>query len=144
MAAYAHWTSTAISHIGLNLSVFPCNQNECTKPNPCYAIFACRLAKTAQITALMQAPSNDFYCSYGDINHASLLLQSAACEANISKSLFQFCIFLVNPNINLKPHYIFRKPMNRVSNDILSVPKYSELFTHESNTFSVLKICHSN
>ena len=52
-----------------------------------------------------------------------------ACE------LLHFCQLLSNPSIDLEFEYIFGKPMNVDSNDILSVWKYYQLFMQESNTF---------
>jgi len=54
-----------------------------------------------------------------------------------SKSLLHFCILFVNSNLNVvvEPEYFCGR--------ILSMRKYCQLFTHESNTF-LLKICHSN
>jgi len=67
-----------------------------------------------------------------------LLLGVAAWHDFCMKWLLHFCKFLVNPNIDFKPNYFFQKPTD-VSNDILSIPKYSELFMHKSKTFLLKK-----
>ena len=50
-----------------------------------------------------------------------------------AKSLLHFSKFLVNANFDLVTKYFWRKK-NNDSVDILSVWKYCQLFTHESNT----------
>ena len=52
------------------------------------------------------------------------------------KWLLHFCKFLINPNFILN---LFFGQRTNVSNDILSVWNYCQLFTHESNTFMFLK-----
>jgi len=49
-------------------------------------------------------------------------------------SVFHFCILLINPNIDLELEYILESVD---SSDLLRVRKYSQLFTHESNTFRI-------
>ena len=57
--------------------------------------------------------------------------------------VLHFCTFLLNPHFDLEPDYIVRKPIKRRCQDILSVQKYSQLFTQESNTFLIPPI-HTN
>jgi len=59
----------------------------------------------------------------------------AACEGKTSRPLLHFSKFFVNPNFDLETDYIFGKPIKDVFNDILSVRKYYQLFTHEWNIF---------
>jgi len=95
------------------------NQSNSTIPRPIFytdlsakmqPTFAHRLAKIAKTAAQTR---QWLYHRYGDIKHASLLLLSAACKAKKSKLLSHFCIFLVQPSIDLKPNYFFQKPTNR-------------------------------
>ena len=63
-------------------------------------------------------------CCYGRIWHYLQLTRA-----------LHFCKFFKNPHFDLEPVYIFGKPMKRRFQHILSMRKYCQLFTYESNTF---------
>jgi len=55
------------------------------------------------------------------------------------KSLLHFCKFLVNANFDVATKYVFKTAFNSDSDDILSLRKYCQRFTHESNTILCFK-----
>jgi len=95
---------------------------------------------TAGASCTMLTPDESNHLAVGTIRtHRSysetwcLAYNVAARRDFFLKSLLHFSNFLVNANFDLVTKYIFENH-NNDSIDILSIRKYSKLFTHESNT----------
>jgi len=134
MVIYIQWASPATSHNGMsNLPYLNVNINARTSCNPRYAKFPCRLAKVAQtvpkradLAMMLLSPWRRIMLPCCSVQR---WVHFVSHDCYISAYFLQTPLSTSNLTIYTESQWTVD------SNNILSVRKYSHVFTHESNTF---------
>jgi len=83
----------------------------CLRPDRNFKFHLCPESRIAWLLSLWQH----------DVITSPRITACCCDEAKTLETVLHFCTFLLSPHFDLEPHYIVRKAINDVSNDILSV-----------------------